>query len=54
LTHWQLGNKEEARQWYDKAAQWMEEKKPDDEELRRFQQEAATLLGISSGESNTE
>ncbi|NQT37336.1 MAG: tetratricopeptide repeat protein [Planctomycetes bacterium] len=26
MAHWQLGNKTEARQWYDKAAEWMGKK----------------------------
>ena len=46
MAHWQVGNKEEARRWYDKAVEWMEKNKPDDEELRRFRAEAAELLGI--------
>ena len=33
MAHWQLGNKGEARQWYDKAIVWMETNKTDDEEL---------------------
>jgi len=46
MAHWQLGHKKEARQWYDKAVQWMDMNKPQDEELRRFRAEAALLLGI--------
>jgi tetratricopeptide (TPR) repeat protein len=46
MAHWQLGHKDEARKWYDKAIQWMEQNKPADEELRRFRAEAAELLGI--------
>ncbi|MHB8974423.1 MAG: protein kinase domain-containing protein [Pirellulaceae bacterium] len=44
MAHWQLGNKDEARQWYDKAAAWMDKNKPNDEELLRFRAEAAELL----------
>jgi tetratricopeptide (TPR) repeat protein len=47
MVHWQQGNKEGARQWYDKAVQWMDENQPGDEELLRFREEAATLLGVS-------
>ena len=36
MAHWQLGEKEEARKWYDQAVEWMEKNNPDDEELRRF------------------
>jgi uncharacterized protein HemY len=46
MAHWQLGDKEQARQWYDKAVPWMDKNKPQDEELRRFRAEAAALLKI--------
>jgi len=48
MAHWQLGQKDEARQWYDKAVEWMEKNQPEDEELRRFRAEAAELLGIEN------
>ena len=44
MTHWHLGNKEEARKSYDQAVQWMDKNKPEDEELLRFRAEAAALL----------
>jgi superkiller protein 3 len=47
MAHWQLGEKEKARTWYDQAVAWMDKHKPQDEELRRFRAEAADLLGIS-------
>jgi hypothetical protein len=46
MAHWQLGEKEKARQQYDKAVQWMEANRPQDEELIRFRAEAKELLGI--------
>ena len=46
MAHWQRGDKEQARKWYDQAVPWMEKNKPQDEELRRFRAEAATLLGL--------
>jgi serine/threonine protein kinase/tetratricopeptide (TPR) repeat protein len=46
MAHWQLGDKEEARKWYDRAVKWMDKNKPKDEELRRFRAEAAELLDI--------
>jgi hypothetical protein len=46
MSQWQLGEKEEARKWYDKAVAWMEKNDPKNEELRRFQAEAEELLGI--------
>ena len=32
--------------WYEKAVQWMDKNKPDDEELKQFRAEAAELLGM--------
>jgi serine/threonine protein kinase/tetratricopeptide (TPR) repeat protein len=45
MAHWQLGEKETARKWFDQAVQWMDKHKPRNEELRRFRAEAAELLG---------
>ena len=47
MAHQQKGDKDQARQWYDRAAIWMEKNKPKDEELLRFRAEAAALLGVS-------
>ncbi|HEV2294723.1 MAG TPA: tetratricopeptide repeat protein [Tepidisphaeraceae bacterium] len=47
-AHWQLDNKDEARQWYARAVEWMEKKAPANEELIRFRAEAAELLGIKT------
>ncbi len=46
MANWQLGEKEQARQWYDRAVQWMEKNQPKNDELHRFRSEAAELLGI--------
>jgi tetratricopeptide (TPR) repeat protein/serine/threonine protein kinase len=46
MAHWQLGHKDEARQWYDRAVEWMEKNPPKNEELKRFRTEAAELLGV--------
>jgi serine/threonine protein kinase/Flp pilus assembly protein TadD len=46
MAHWQLGHKEEARNWYDQAVAWMRKNKPHDEELRRFRSEAEETLGL--------
>jgi tetratricopeptide (TPR) repeat protein len=46
MAHWQLGEKEEARKWYDRAVAWMDKNNPSDEELRRFREEAAKLLKV--------
>jgi tetratricopeptide (TPR) repeat protein len=47
MAHWQLGDKQQARKWYDQAVQWMDKNQPEDEELRRFRDEAAQLLGVA-------
>jgi tetratricopeptide (TPR) repeat protein len=47
MAHWQLGEKDQAREWYDKAVQWMDKNKPEDDELRRFRAEAAEMLKVS-------
>jgi tetratricopeptide (TPR) repeat protein len=47
MASWQLGDKDQARQWYAKAVSWMEEHRPKDEELARFRAEAEELLGIN-------
>jgi tetratricopeptide (TPR) repeat protein len=46
LAHWQLGKQEEARKWYEKAVEWMEKNQPEDQELRRFRNEAEDALGM--------
>src|SRR5207248_9060263 len=46
MAHWQLGEKDKARQWYDKGVAWMDNNKPQDEDLRRYRAEAAALLGV--------
>lgn len=48
MAHWQLGDKDEARRWHDKAVEWMDKNAKDNEELLRFRAEAAALLGKPS------
>jgi tetratricopeptide (TPR) repeat protein len=45
MAHWQLGERDKAKEWHEKAIAWMHENKPQDEELLRFRAEAAVLLG---------
>ena len=45
MAHWQKGDKDEARKWFDKAVAWTRQKAPKNVELRRFWAEAAELLG---------
>jgi serine/threonine-protein kinase len=49
MAHWQKGNKDEARKWFDKAVAWTLEKDHKNEELHQFWNEAAELLGMDSG-----
>jgi serine/threonine protein kinase/tetratricopeptide (TPR) repeat protein len=49
MARWQLGDKEKARTWFDKAVQWMDKNQPKNEELSHFRAEAAELLGIKDG-----
>ena len=44
MAHWQVGEKDKARQWYAKAVAWMDKNKPTDAELTRFRAEAKALL----------
>jgi tetratricopeptide (TPR) repeat protein len=46
MAHWRLGQKEEARPWYDKAVQWMEKNAAKNVELRRLRDEAEELMGV--------
>jgi tetratricopeptide (TPR) repeat protein len=46
MSHWQLGEKEQARKWYTPAVLWMDKHHPKNEELLRFRAEAAALLGL--------
>ena len=48
MAHWQLGNKDQARKWYDRAVEWMEKNKPRHAELLRFRAEAEALLGATT------
>jgi Flp pilus assembly protein TadD len=46
MSYWHLGDKDGARRWYDRAVEWMDQRQPKNEELRRFRAEAAALLGV--------
>ena len=47
MAHWQQGEKDQARNWYDHAITWMDKNKQQNEELQRFREEAAELLGVT-------
>ena len=49
MAHWRLGNRDRARDWFQKAVRWMEQNNlsdSSDPELRRVRSEASALLGI--------
>src|SRR4029079_14844877 len=48
MAHHRLGNKEEARQWFDKGAQWMDAKTARGAAMVRFRNEASELLGVTA------
>jgi tetratricopeptide (TPR) repeat protein len=45
MALWQLGERDAARNWLARADRWTKEKAPADEQLRRYREEAAALLG---------
>ena len=47
MCHWHLGEKIEARRFFDESVAWQEERLPDSPHLNRQRQEAAELLGVS-------
>jgi tetratricopeptide (TPR) repeat protein len=47
MARWRLGERDAARKWYGQAVEWMEMRKPIDEELRRFRVEAEEMLQIT-------
>jgi tetratricopeptide (TPR) repeat protein len=48
MAYWQLAEKEKARQWFDRAVQWMDKNMPRGKELGRFRAEAAELLKVQT------
>jgi serine/threonine protein kinase/tetratricopeptide (TPR) repeat protein len=45
MAHWQLGEKDRAREWYGKAVALMEKLNKEDPEPKRFRAEAEALMG---------
>jgi tetratricopeptide (TPR) repeat protein len=44
MAHGRLGDRDEARTWFDRAVQWMDRHAPHDDQLRRFRAEAEAIL----------
>jgi tetratricopeptide (TPR) repeat protein len=47
MAYWQEGDKEQARQWYSKAATWMENNSFRNDDFVRLRDEAAALMGMT-------
>lgn len=47
MTYWKKGDKAEARTWYDRGLKRIRDLRIDTDESRRFQAEAAALLGVA-------
>ena len=48
MAHWQLGEKDAARRWYDTAVHWVRNKAPaNSPETGRWHRESAELLGVN-------
>ncbi len=45
LAHWQQGDKDQSRKWFDKAVAWAKQKAPENIALRQLWTEAAQVLG---------
>jgi len=52
MAHWRKGERDQARQWYDRAMAWIEKHHSSDSDLGRIRTEAETLLGIASARRN--
>jgi tetratricopeptide (TPR) repeat protein len=46
MAHRQLGDREQARHWFDRGVEWMDKNMPGDLELVTIRSEAAELLGL--------
>jgi serine/threonine protein kinase/Flp pilus assembly protein TadD len=46
IARWQLGDKSDARKWYDRAVDWMEQHDPQNPDLAQFRKDAEGLLEI--------
>jgi len=50
MAHEQLGQRDDARRWYDRAVEWMAANQPTDLDLVRYRTEAAEQLGLPMAE----
>jgi serine/threonine protein kinase/uncharacterized protein HemY len=47
MAGWQLGDRQQARAWYERGRQWMQETRQKTSSIRRLQAEAAALLRLT-------
>jgi serine/threonine protein kinase/Tfp pilus assembly protein PilF len=47
MAYWKLGEKDKARERYERAAQWSDKNQPNNETIRRFRAEAAETLELN-------
>src|SRR5262249_37673366 len=52
MAHWRRGEKERARQLFERSQAWMEEHRPGHPELLQARAEAAALLGLAVPDSD--
>jgi serine/threonine protein kinase/tetratricopeptide (TPR) repeat protein len=52
MTQWRLGQEAAARQWYERAAEWMDKNQSNNDELLRFRAEATSILKAEPGVQN--
>ncbi|MEX2188871.1 MAG: tetratricopeptide repeat protein [Pirellulales bacterium] len=53
MAHWRQAEKDRAREYYEKAVEWMEKHPSRDEQLNRFRAEAEALFGGESQNTET-
>jgi tetratricopeptide (TPR) repeat protein len=54
MARWRLSDQAAARGWYDKARSWIDQHKPQDEDLRRVLAETTALLGADRPQPTAE
>jgi serine/threonine protein kinase/Tfp pilus assembly protein PilF len=48
MAHWRIGNRNLARNFFDRSVEWMSTHKSQDDELRRIRAEAEAMLGVTA------
>jgi tetratricopeptide (TPR) repeat protein/tRNA A-37 threonylcarbamoyl transferase component Bud32 len=53
MAYWQLGDRQQARQWYDKGVKGLETIRPEDYDLPGFKEEADGVLGLATANTRS-